>query len=392
MRRSVAVMVAMILLTVACGGDGQGAQHTSTQASEGNTSAPVPTSGDDPGPADTVGDSPSAEPGCTTDEICELELPYTEIDLQGHEGAELAVADGIAYLVAEDGSVIIVDLAAGSVSNVLELEPGAVDIAVDGGEVWVLTLDGPALLDPESGALSNQGTLARAGSGSHLALGDDRVWVTTNGTGEVTPFNRGNGNAQDPITDYDNVNVSDRARVAAVGGHIYAVDRLGGRLISIDSATREIETIYDDLGHEAEADGDYTTILASGPESVITAEGSVWVLSNLVNPEGEFVSGVGAVYRIDPAAGTVEKTGDLVGDPESDTSFVVTSDAVWYIELTSVNPVRLDRSTGLQHRVRLGYLSGYAMAEEGGIVWVAAGPSLVGIDESEASSAVAGAS
>lgn len=105
------------------------------------------------------------------------------------------------------------------------------------------------------------------------------------------------------------------------------------------------------------------------------------MLSNLANPEGEFVTGVGAVYRIDVRSGAQEQVLDLVGDPEIGSSFVVGDDAVWYLELTSNDMIRVERASGLQYRLRAGgYATGSGLAMGDGVVWMTGGASLFGAD------------
>lgn len=380
--RVVVLIVVLGLALVSCGGssgepgDGTavGPGATTTSLGDGSTAG-----GDGP---DTSISSSGSNPECAADEICETDFVLDEIAAGGDELEEIAISGSTAYVTTDAGAVVVIDLAGRSVEATHALDPMAIDVAVWGDEVWVLTLDGPARLDPGTGSLSNQGLLPSRGSGSHLAVDDIAVWVTTNGTGEVTGFDKATGEVIGTVTDYDNLSTSGTARVVVADGEVWSVDEHGGRVLRIDPSTLTIIEAFQDLGYEATESGGSTSIVAPGPASLVTAEDSIWVLSNLANPEGEFVTGIGAVYRIDAASGSAEEVFDLLGDPEQGSSFVVGDDAIWYLELTSNDMIRVDRATGLQYRLRAGYVSGNGLAMGDGVIWMTGGTSLFGADVS----------
>lgn len=381
----VAILIVVIgLMLVSCGGASQepGVGTTSDFGSTSTLSASGSTDGD--GGPDTSIPASGASQECASGEVCETEFMLDEMPLGGGELEEIAISGGTAYVTDDAGAVVVVDLGSRSLEATYSLDAMAIDVAVWGDEVWVLTLDGPARLDPASGLLSNQGLLPSQGGGSHLAVGENAVWVTTNGTGEVTGFDKTTGEVIGSVTAYENLSASGNARVAMAGGRVWSVDEYGGRVLEIDPATLTIVDTFEDLGFEAAESGGSTSILAPGPVSLTSTESDVWVLSNLANPEGEFVTGVGAVFHIDVASGAEEKAFDLVGDPEPGSSFVVGDEAIWYLELTSNDLIRVDRATGLQHRLRAGYTGGNGLAMGDGVVWMTGGASLFSADVHDA--------
>lgn len=378
----VAVLIVVFGLVLAsCGGTSdEPGGGISTGAGATSTSLAGGSGGDSVG-SDTPIPSSGTDPECSVGEICEIDFVLDELPIGGEALDEIAISGDIAYVTTDSGAVVVVDLAGRSVEATHTLERVVVDVAVWNEEVWVLTVDGPARLDPESGTLSNQGLLPPQASGSHLSVDEGAVWVTTNGTGEVTGFDKVTGEVIGIVTDYDNLSASGNVRVVVADGEVWSVDAYGGRVLRIDPATLTILETYEDLGYEAEESDGSTSIIAPGPVSLAIAEDGVWVLSNLANPAGEFVTGVGAVYRIDVGSGAQEQVLDLVGDPEIGSSFVVGDDAVWYLELTSNDMIRVERASGLQYRLRAGgYATGSGLAMGDGVVWMTGGASLFGAD------------
>lgn len=373
------------LAMAACGGGAGGTVNSTESTPRSTTSLPV---FDDE--TDTVPGPPGGGSECQPHTICETEYELAELLVVDVDLTNIAITGDTAYATTDSEEVIVIDLEAGEVTARHPLGVQTIDVVVYGTEVWLLTADGPLRLDPGTGEVLVQGALSGMADPTHLAVSASGVWVSINGTGELALFDGATGEQVLVVSDYDNLFAPGSPRVAAVGGFVWVIDEVGGRVLRVDPSNGVIVDAIDDLGHEARVDGASTTIVAPGPVSLVEAEGALWVLSNLTNPDGEFVSGVGAVYRVDPGSIAVELVVDLVGDPAPGAGFAVTDDAIWYIEYTSGELIRVDRATGLQHRLRVAdsFYSGNSVAVSGGKVYVTSYGSLLVADVAAVAEAV----
>ncbi|MEZ5176422.1 MAG: hypothetical protein R2823_09495 [Acidimicrobiia bacterium] len=389
MHRRVAIVSILALLVLsACSGS---AVDSTGPDSTGSTGDLPTTTVSDMGPGSPDPTLPPSGGGsdCEPDRICEIEYEPTVVPVEGYGLEEIVVDGETAFVTTDDGAVLAIDLTSGAVDGIFTPDSDAVDVTVADGDLWVLTLDGPVFVDRSTMEPAVSGTLPPVATGSHLTVTGDAVWVTTAGTGDVARFNRTTGEFETVITDYPDLVAPGSPRIVAVDGSIYTINEYDGIVLRIDPASNTIIDRFDDLGYEAESnDSGTTSILARGPESIGYFDGSVWVLSDFVNPEGSFVSGNATAYTIDPASGSVSRTLDLVGDPLTEAAFVVTPDALWYIEYTSYNLIRVDRATGLQHRIRAGFSSGYNAAISGGTIWVTTDGALLAVDTAQVQAAV----
>jgi hypothetical protein len=327
---------------------------------------------------------------CVPLEICDIEVEWTQVPLPDHFPEEIVVDGSTAYVTTDEGTVLEVDLASGSIVNTYQFDDEAVDVAVNGNDLWVLTTSGPVRVDRSTG---ESGPVFDSGSSNfHIVATDDAVWVTTNGTGEVVRLDPATGAPVATITDYDNIVGGDPPRITAAFGSVWVIDKLGGRLLQIAPGTNSIVAVFDQLGFEKEdLGGGSFSVLAAGPQAVTATEDAVWVISDLINPEQVNVVGAAGVFRIDPTTGSVEQVLELIADADQ-TSFVVGSDAVWYLDFVNDYLIRADLTTGQQARFRF-QGSGRGVALSDGMVWVTVegfgDPSGVyGIEETAAAAAI----
>ena len=388
------VLTLFLALTVAaCGGSGsdtteaEGPEDGGTGLPEVNTT--FPDAGVDTTPSSSSdGDGAACDPA----EICEVEIEWNTIPLPDQYPGEIVVDGSTAYVTTDEGAVLEVDLGSGSIVNTLQFDDEAVDVTVNGNDLWVLTASGPVRVDRSTG---ESGAVLPSGSFNfHIAVNDDAVWVTTDGTGEVVRLDPATGASVATVTDYDNMSGGDPPRLMSAFGSVWVIDKLGGRLLQIDPGTNSIVTIFDQLGFEKVDQGGGTfSVLAAGPQAVTATDDAIWVISDLVNPEQANVVGAAGVFRIDPDTGTVEQMLELIADPDQ-TSFVVGTDAVWYLDYVDDYLIRADLATGQQARLRFqGSGRGVALGE--GVVWVTVegfgDPSGVyGLEETAAAAAVSG--
>jgi streptogramin lyase len=399
MHRIGTLLVALSLVAAACGGGGSDETDepavTTTVAEGVETTAAV----DITIPETSSETSPDGEQAaCPEGELCRIELATTDI-LLGFDPAALALDGSTAWITGPDtGLLMAVDLGGGTQlkSTTLDGAPGPVAVGAEG--VWVASsgFDGNQvrLVDPETLEVTAEVEPDAFRNAGDLAVADDGgLWASIDATGEVVHIDPNDGGVVASVVDYDNQFAGNGADILTAFGKVWVVDAYAGRVLAIDPATNQITDRIDQLGFAAEESDGTTTILAAGPLALAADDTSVWVASSTENPDGEFVVGYGALFRIDPVSGSTELVAELTLQPAPGSpGLAVGSDAVWFIDATSGQPVRVDQATGREAVIELGLVTARGLVVHAGTVWVLLGgfgtdARLTGIAEIDAAAA-----
>lgn len=367
-------LVALALIITACGGDGD--------ADDGGVIGVVPGGETTVAPGDTqvaTTDSPatSATPGfkCSADQVCEIDVPLTEIALD-EAPTSIALDGDRAWVATPNAETIVeVDLAAGAVIRTIPVGASAVDVRPGAGSLWVITYDfsfEPMLrIDPKDGT-----TLAAIGDGLNAPMAvdvvDDAAWAIVDGYGRLNRIDLATNEITDEIGGTEFVGGDGEVAIVAGDGALWAINQDIGVVERVDAQGRSIDSVIGDLGYVEEASGDFTDILADGPKALALTDAGLWVLSDVLNPTDEpNVVGSAALFLLNPASGEVTRRIELRVSPSfSRPGVAITEDAAWFISFVDGYPVRLDFDTGRETFVRIpGFAEG--VVTDGTSVWFA---------------------
>ncbi|MQB01372.1 MAG: hypothetical protein GEU78_13950 [Actinobacteria bacterium] len=271
-----------------------------------------------------------------------------------------------------------IDAVSGDVKEAFQLDLSPQAMTVEGGVVWIISLEARTLtkLDPEAERLGP--AIATQGAPSDIAMEDSgRLWVTNQFEGTVVTFD------SDPLRLEDSVSVGAGATGIAIGeGAIWVVTGVEPALIRIDPATREKEVVLD-------ADD-----LEASPQGVTVGGGSVWVVagrtltqvdpterqivhrSNLRFDSQTVAFGEGFLWAVHGGSDTVSKVdaGTLqavaipVGNGPRDVA--VGGGSAWVTNSEDGTVSRIDPSSNEVSTIRVGH-SPRAVSVENGSVFVA---------------------
>jgi peptide/nickel transport system substrate-binding protein len=277
-------------------------------------------------------------------------------------------------------SVARMDPTDGSLEPTAELgeRPGA--SAVGFGSLWVVLPDrgSVARLDLEDGSIRD--TIPVGTSPAGVAVGEGSVWVTNGGDGTVSRI--------DPDT--NEVSQTLRAGASPTGiavgdGVLWVADSIGGALLRVDPTTAEIVevalaglpssvaftpgavwvSVSPNSVARVDPDGPslvFTQPVGSGPTSVLSAFGSVWVANHLD----------GTVTRLDPSTGRADATIPVGQGPNGLTA---TSGSLWVGNELEDTVVAIDPTTnGVADTVSIGSAA-TSLAGDDESVWLAVGTS-----------------
>ena len=231
----------------------------------------------------------------------------------GDAGVEIGT-NSVARMNADDGSV--------QLTGELGQRPGA--SAIGFGSLWVAQPDRGVVsrLALDTGSVTDTIRVGNAPSG--VAVGEGAVWVTNAGDGTVSRI--------DPDTNEESqrLNVGTSPTGIAVGdGVLWVADSIGGALLRVDPTTGEVvevalaglpsgvaftpDGVWVSVAPNSVARVDptgasivFTTQVGSGPTSVVSTFGSVWVANHLD----------GTVTRLEPSTGHVQATIPVGQGPE----------------------------------------------------------------------------
>ncbi len=283
---------------------------------------------------------------------------------------------------ADDGQIVAVDLAAGAVSRTLDVGGKPYRLVLGQGALW--TVDAPLAdawvrrIDPQTGNVSAQikpppGTYPTP---RRIAAGEGSVWAPLEGTGALASIDPATNALGDIITDRPKLSAGEDAPLLVAFGSAWVIDSNEGRLLRVDSKTREIIAAVADLGHQEEKQGDSSSILAEGPTALAADDQGVWVLSDVANTKASApnIDGGGTLFFIDPAANQITKRIDLEAEADKslDPALALADGSAWFVDTTGVI-IRVDLTTGLETRIlpEKGFLSSAGIAVAGDKVWLA---------------------
>jgi YVTN family beta-propeller protein len=206
-----------------------------------------------------------------------------------------------------------------AVAATISVGEGADHLAVGNGRVWVTTnaARGIVAVDPTTNGTSNVASLDQTPHG--IAIDDSGVlWITPSGTTDllrVEPGEDPSGSRTTPVP------VGTQLAEVAVGeGSAWATSPQAGTLVRVDLATqRPVATIG----------------AGPAPDSVAVGAGAVWVANRLD-------TGPGTVTRVDPSSNQVVATIAVGGRPDH---LAVGAGAVWVVNATESTVSRIDPST-----------------------------------------------
>ena len=278
--------------------------------------------------------------------------------------------NSVARMNAEDGAV--------QLTGELGQRPGA--SAIGFGSLWVAQPDRGVVsrLALDTGSVTDTIRVGTAPSG--IAVGEGGVWVTNAGDGTVSRI--------DPDTNEESQRLRAGASptgIAVGDGHLWVADSIGGSLLRVDPTTQEvIEVALAGLpsGVTFTPDGvwvsvapnsvarvdptgesiDFTSQVGSGPTSVVSTFGSVWVANHLD----------GTVTRLEPSTGRVEATIPVGQGPNA---LAAAGGSLWVGNQLEDTVVAIDpTSNDIEQTVPLGAAAASLSTDEEGL-WLAVGPS-----------------
>lgn len=278
--------------------------------------------------------------------------------------------NSVARMDADDGSV--------QLTGDLGQRPGA--SAIGFGSLWVAQPDRGvvARMALDTGSVTDTIRVGNAPSG--VAVGEGAVWVTNAGEGSVSRI--------DPDTNEESqrLNAGTSPTGIAVGdGVLWVADSIGGALLRVDPTTQEVvevalaglpsdvtftpDGVWVSVAPNSVARIDptggslvFTTQVGSGPTSVVSAFGSVWVANHLD----------GTVTRLEPSTGRVEATIPVGQGPNA---LAAASGALWVGNELEDTIVGIDPTTNdVRQTVPVGAAVASLSTDEDGL-WLAVGTS-----------------
>ena len=278
--------------------------------------------------------------------------------------------NSVARMNADDGSV--------QLTGELGQRPGA--SAIGFGSLWVAQPDRGVVsrLALDTGSVTDTIRVGNAPSG--VAVGEGAVWVTNAGDGTVSRI--------DPDTNEESqrLHVGTSPTGIAVGdGVLWVADSIGGALLRVDPTTEEVvevalaglpsgvaftpDGVWVSVAPNSVARVDptgaslvFTTQVGSGPASVVSAFGSVWVANHLD----------GTVTRLEPSTGRVEATIPVGQGPNA---LAAAGGSLWVGNELEDTVVAIDPSTNdLEQTVAIGAAAASLSTDDEGL-WLAVGTS-----------------
>ncbi|HET9248667.1 MAG TPA: ABC transporter substrate-binding protein [Actinomycetota bacterium] len=288
-------------------------------------------------------------------------------------GGDAAVEIGtnsVARMNPDDGSVRL--------TGELGQRPGA--SAVGFGSLWVAQPDRGvvARLALDTGSVTDTIRVGNAPSG--VAVGAGAVWVTNAGDGTVSRI--------DPGTNEESQRLAAGASptgIAVGDGVLWVADSIGGALLRVDPTTQEVvevalaglpsgvtftpDGVWVSVAPNSVARVDptgmslvFTTQVGSGPTSVVSSFGSVWVANHLD----------GTVARLEPSTGRVEATIPVGQGPNA---LAAAGGSLWVGNELEDSVVAIDPSTNdVVQTVAVGAAAASLTADGEGL-WLAVGTS-----------------
>ncbi len=278
--------------------------------------------------------------------------------------------NSVARMNADDGSV--------QLTGDLGERPGA--SAIGFGSLWVTQPDRGvvARLALDTGSVTD--TIRVGNAPSSVAVGEGAVWVTNAGDGTLSRI--------DPDTNEESqrLNAGTSPTGIAVGdGVLWVADSIGGALLRVDPTTEEVvevalaglpsgvtftpDGVWVSFAPNSVARVDptgagivFTTQVGSGPTSVVSTFGSVWVANHLD----------GTVTRLEPSTGRVEATIPVGQGPNA---LAAAGGSLWVGNELEDTVVAIDPTTNdVSQTVAIGAAAASLSTDEEGL-WLAVGTS-----------------
>ena len=278
--------------------------------------------------------------------------------------------NSVARMNADDGSV--------QLTGELGQRPGA--SAIGFGSLWVAQPDRGVVsrLALDTGSVTDTIRVGNAPSG--VAVGEGAVWIANAGDGTVSRI--------DPDTNEESqrLNVGTSPTGIAIGdGVLWVADSIGGALLRVDPTTAEIvevalaglpsgvaftpDGVWVSVAPNSVARVDpnggsvvFTTQVGSGPASVVSAFGSVWVANHLD----------GTVSRLEPSTGHVQATIPVGQGPGA---LAAAGGSLWVGNELEDTVVAIDPSINdVEQTVAIGAAAASLSTDEEGL-WLAVGTS-----------------